>query len=478
MSAALVLARAWSCGDARAEERAAADPEAAQARVRAATMAGLRGTALGQTARTFDALAVRDAHDWAPLWSAQRAGQKAFARGPVRFVERTGGSRGARKEVPIVDGTLRAFARYARRHVGDVVRNLPGLTTGAAWVLTSPPARDAPTGGAPDDAAFLGRLSGLAWRAFTVDPLGGAPLEAGPAWLDAVALGLARQPTLEVLALWHPSLMLVLLDRLAALAEQLPIGQRAAARDGDTEALWPRLRLVVAWGDAFAAAPFQRLADRFPHAVAQRRGLLATEGPVSSPRLGVTDAIPLWDAAVLEIERADGGLVPLHALREGERGRLVASWPGGLVRTRLGDVVEAGAAFGAGPTLRLVGRAEGVVDLVGEKLDAAWVRDLLDDVLGATEAALEGTPAEDGPAGYTLWTSAPVGEEVRAEVERRLLAHAGFGSARALGQLAPLVARVDPELRTRALLAGATDQRWGELKGRAVWVRSQRKDRG
>jgi hypothetical protein len=407
------------------------------------------------------------------MWEAQRAGEAAFARGPVRFVERTGGSRGPRKEVPIVDGTLRAFAAYARRHVGDVVRNLPGLRTGTTWVLTSPPALGTPTGGAPDDAAFLGRLAGWMWRRLTVDPLAGRSMDAGTPWLDAVALGLARRPELEVMAVWHPSLLAVLLDRLAVRADELPAGTRRAAERGDTEALWPNLRLVVAWGDAFASAPFDRLARRFPHARMQRRGLLATEGPVSVPQLGVADPVPLWDVAFLEVEGQDGRLRPLHTLATGMRGRLVASWPRGLVRTRLGDVIEAGPPHGGGPTLRLVGRDEGSVDLVGEKLDAAWVREVLAAELPRSEAALVGSVGPDGRAGYTLWADAPLEDAAIARVRDRLALHAGYGTALALGQLRPLDVAVDPALVERKLLAGASDQRWGELKGRAVWVTPQ-----
>ena len=472
MSLALTMARAWSCGEARCAAGAIAAPDLAQYRLREATLRGLRGTLVGQGVARWEDIPIRDGQDWAPLWAAQRAGERAFARSPVRFVERTGGSRGDRKEVPIVDGTLRAFHAYARRHVGDVVAHLRGLRSGTAWVLTSPPAQDAPTGGAPDDAAFLGRWAGWAWRRLTVDPLAGERPCAGTSWLDTVALGLARRPELEVMAVWHPSLVGLLLDRLAARTDDLPVALRGAAVRGDTEALWPSLRLVVAWGDAFAAAPFDRLAARFPHAVMQRRGLLATEGPVSVPLLGVAEPVPLWDVAVLEVE-TDDGVQPLHTLPPGVRGRLIASWPGGLVRTRLGDVVQTGPMHGAGPTLRLVGRDEGSVDLVGEKLDAAWVRDLLERALPGVEAALVGGVGDDGRAGYTLWTDAPVPHEAFLSVQQRLLAHTGYGTALGLGQLLPLDAAVDPCLVERKLLAGASDHRWGELKGRAVWLTSQ-----
>jgi hypothetical protein len=414
----------------------------------------------------WDDLAPATWDDLAPLLAAQRRGEPGVLRGPVALWERTAGSTGPSKVVPVSRGVQGAFTWMLAVWLGDLLARGPALRRGRAWVSATPalaprgPAVDGVLEGAADDGDYVSAWARPLLRRFFLDTSDLLALTDGPAFLDALAGRLLATEDLEVVSVWSPSLLTLVLDRARARGAA-GLGPRAAAA-GDWASVWPRLRCVSAWGDAHAGRALAEVRAALPGVYVQPKGLLATEGPVTVPLVGVEGGAPLVDAVVVEV--MDGGrLRPLAELAPGEGGELVVSWPGGLTRYRLGDVVEVTGRVASTPCLRLVGRVGGAVDLVGEKLTE-----------GAASAALAAAPPgvwamlvpSLQPPGYVLWTDAPLPDAARSAVEATLAASAPYATALGLGQLAPLRARVDLDARAR-WLATATG-RIGERKDRAL----------
>jgi hypothetical protein len=205
-------------------------------------------------------------------------------------------------------------------------------------------------------------------------------------------------------------------------------------------ALWPRLRLVSAWGDAAAARPYSDLSSELASIEAQRKGLLSTEAFTSIPFAG---AHPLAVTAhFLELRDDDGRLVLVHEATPGREYEVVITTSGGLYRYRTGDRVRVERLLGKTPSVRFMGRGDQVVDQVGEKLHEAFVVSALAAALPAGPAgprfAMLAPDACANRPGYTLYVDrAPAGGSL-ALLERALRENPHYAYARDLGQLGPL----------------------------------------
>jgi len=145
-----------------------------------------------------------------------------------------------------------------------------------------------------------------------------------------------------------------------------------------------------------------------------------------------------------------------------------------LLRYRLGDRVRCEGFVGRTPCLRFLGRGDAVSDLVGEKLAASRVRDMLDEVLRGVPAAFAMLAPEWEPRpAYWLFIDAPLEpgalERLARELETRLCEGHAYGYARRLGQLGPVeVARVSGGARRYEARCVAMGQRAGDVKPQAL----------
>jgi len=116
-----------------------------------------------------------------------------------------------------------------------------------------------------------------------------------------------------------------------------------------------------------------------------------------------------------------------------------------------------------------VGRAGGLSDLVGEKLQERFVADRLDEVLPQSPPLCTLIPIAGPPARYALLSdqTLPTGTADRLDAALRTAHH--YGLARELGQLAPLTVHVSPEaarwVAERAMRRGMA---WGDIKPRVL----------
>lgn len=493
---ALVMAATWPSW--RRFQRALADPEGAQDAVLARLVAGMSATRYGahfglRPTDAYEAFAQKlpivDYDALAPWIDEQKAREeRILCPTRVLFYEKTSGSSGPAKWIPYTSALYRSFGRAFALWLRDLLTDGPELATGRTWLSVSPfPSRNERTErgvrvGLESDADYasgwLGRLLLPFWtlppsvRGLT-DPL---------AFRDAVALHLLEDSRLEAISLWNPSMLTSVLEHVVARREALlpglsparartlaPLLDAPDAEGVDWLSVWPRLKLLSCWDQALAGPAAATAARLLPGVFVQGKGHLATEAPVTIPLVAAKACAPLVDETFLEFEESPGAVRRLHELEPGGEYQLLISQQGGLCRYRLGDRVRAGKRVKATPTLALIGRADPVCDLVGEKLHEAFVAGALaDSAPDSRFKLLIPVPARPGRAASYLLVAdrAAAGADALARrVDEKLGRNPHFRSARDLGQLAPTRAVVRPDAREAVESYFVSRGRvWGALK--------------
>ena len=408
--------------------------------------------------------------DYRPAIDRVAAGSPGvLTRESVRLLEPTSGSAGATKLVPYTASLQREFQRGIRPWIADLFVHRPELTRGQAYWSVSPvaasPARTC--GGIPigfeDDSCYVGGWQQRLLRIIMAAPAALGHVSDLEAFRYLTLLALIRSANLRLISVWHPTFLAWLLDPLPEWGDALLREPVLATRRADVlraalrsrtpaechAALWPHLALISCWTDANAAAPAARVARLFPHARIQGKGLIATEGLVSFPLMGHEGAALALRSHFLEFVAQTGsdGLPHLaHELDRGQRYAVVVSTGGGLYRYQLQDIVEVVGHIRQCPLIRFVGRQGHVSDWFGEKLNEAYVANVLRDALARAGvcpafAMLACDDTLPRPA-YVLYIETQEPDDSLATlagaIESALRRTFHYDYARRLGQLAPL----------------------------------------
>ena len=497
---------------ARRFAAALADPALAQERVRRRLLAAVATTDYGRAHGITGAERYEEMRDRLPavgfeelrLWVDRQAKTCAPVLAPsrVHLYERTSGSSGASKLIPYTDALLSDFDELFLLWAGDLVRHGPRFTSGRMFFSMSPPCHDPArtVSGAPigfeDDAQYLSPWTRRVLGGCFVFPAGLKGIRDPYLFRMVLAAALVAEPRLEILSIWHPTYLMVLLDFLRQHAgllasyfqrgaivsgdaviplAQLPEDRLALLRSPGLEwaALWPGLKLISCWTDAGAAVFARDLAREFPGVFLQGKGLLATEAPLTLPLVGAPAPVPLLHRVFFEFEDTGGQLFLLHQLVEGREYELIVTQSAGLTRYRLGDRVRVVGRWRETPCLRFIGRGNDTSDLVGEKLEEGFVRQALQRVFAEERdfAVLVAVPDHvNGPAYRCVANRCP-GEPdaVTAQLEAALGEAFHYRQARFLGQLGPVVLEVRPDARDWYVdqLMGR-GMRWGDIKYSAI----------
>jgi hypothetical protein len=205
----------------------------------------------------------------------------------------------------------------------------------------------------------------------------------------------------------------------------------------------------------------------------QGKGLLSTEAAVTIPLCSAPTPVPLVNDVFLEFARPDGTTALLHELEDGEEVGVVVSQLAGLTRYRTHDRVRVQGHVGTTPCLRFVGRDGVVSDLVGEKLNEAFVRRAIERAVGPETFATLVPVADGGGRGYVCLVERPGDHtgDLALRIEHELDTAFQYHQARQHGQLDPVEVAWVPDLRTRYdalwLARGLT---WGDIKYQTLLV--------
>lgn len=343
---------------------------------------------------------------------------------------RTSGSSGPAKDIPYTRALRREFDRAIAPWIVNLFTHHPGAFAGEAYWSISPDAES--------DEEVLGPIQRRLVRAVQAVP--STVRLTNENFREETLRHLTRCRTLSLISVWHPSF----LDLLAG--------------DLDTEATWPKLRVISCWADANAAAPAAALAKKFPHATIQPKGLLSTEGFVTIPYDG--ENMLAYRSHFYEFRSGDDVRLA-HELEVGQRYEVVLTTGGGLIRYATEDLVEVTGYREQAPVLKFLGRANHISDHFGEKLHEIFVRERL-------QLALRDSPhtfamlACDRDA-YVLYLDSDADVPLE-QIEQSLRESYHYDLARRLGQLQPLrLMRVHDGAATYLRVKSAT-QRLGDIK--------------
>lgn len=396
------LLRAWSAPRAARFTAALDNCETAQRRTLARLMHSAAATEYGQQfgLRPDDDVdsfrAKLPPVEYATLkpWitRARRGGDDILVPGRIRHFEPTSGSGGANKLIPYNDALYESFRSLFAIWAHDLLGQVLHPRSGRLFVSVSP--NTDPHAEARHDVDYLASPLRLLLAPFLVTPDCRSAQLDPQSFRDALAVALLRCADLEIISIWSPTYLLVLLEHIAVrrdhLAPHLP-ARRRRLLDHDPipwPQLWPRLQLVSCWSAAAATLPAQQLARWLPQARMQGKGLLATEAPVTVPLVEAGGCVPLIDEVFVELEDTEGSLHLLHQARPDRDYALLISQAGGLLRYRLGDRVRVNGHWRDTPLLEFIGRVDAVSDLVGEKLTEEQVAVALRSLLAPDAFAL------------------------------------------------------------------------------------------
>jgi hypothetical protein len=453
--------------------------------------------------------------DYAPFVERVAAGEEGVLTAePVRLLEPSSGSTAPAKLIPYTRSLRAEFGRGIAPWIVDLFLHDPALAAGPAYWSISPAARPPSAAGFrvpvgfDDDSAYLGGLLGrLVGAALAVpgEVRGVADMDS---FRHVTLLFLLRCRELRLISVWHPSFLGLLLEALAPNWERLlddlaagavrpprplppglerrllvrlrPDPRRAAelVRTGPRaiSRIWPRLRLVSAWGDAHAAMSLPELRRALPGVRVQPKGLLATEAFVSLPFGG---AYPLAVRShFFEFLESGSRALTADEVEAGGEYSLAVTTGGGLYRYRLGDRVRVNGFAGRTPTLEFLGKEDGVSDLRGEKLSEGFVAGVLAQTLSGAGVrfAMLAPELRGDPPGYTLFlecaAAPPAG--LRAALETGLRANPHYRYCVELGQLRPArIAPLSPGAYARYLCrCRELGQCAGDVKPRALSPRA------
>jgi hypothetical protein len=402
---------------------------------------------------------------------------------PVIAFEETGGTSSGRKLIPYTAESLAGFRAAVLPWLADLTCRRPGMTAGPAYVSTSPatrPARNMPGGipiGLPSEAAYLGADLVPAFLSLFAVPPDVATIPNIDAWRIATLRHLVECEDLSFVSVWSPTFFLELIDALPHARDALSriVGAPArlrlaeAIRGGrvDTRILWPKLDTISCWADGGSSGFAARLAALCPQAIIEPKGLLATEAAITLPWGSGPGAVPALTSVFVEFVDAAGVPLLAHELAVNADYRVAVTTAGGLYRYDMGDLVRCVGRAGKVPRLSFVGRTALVSDMVGEKLEEAFVARIFAD-LGLVAALV---PRSGLVPHYELWLDdAPRQPNGAASaVEARLRADPQYAYARDLRQLGPLAILDKPGFSARRNeVRAAAGARLGDLKHTAI----------
>lgn len=379
--------------------------------------------------------------------------------------EKTSGSTLDARLIPYSKHSLYDFQRAILPWLASLA-NKYNLNKGCAYWSISPILRSqqfTPSGIkiGMEDGAYLGDANPMITQLSAVPQSIGALSHLGD-WLVITLYWLIRRNNLELISVWSPSFLLMLIETLETMMDKLIAiltkgesisGQCLAAdqsacqrlirfeQSKDFSQIWPELKLVSCWGDGVSEKFYQQLQQVLPFVAFQKKGLLSTEGIVTIPDCN-NDPILAASSGFFEFLATDGHLYLADELKENGKYEVIMSTSGGLYRYKTGDCVicekhkPATLTKDKIPVLRFIGRLGLVSDMVGEKLSEAFVAECLKSFHGFTMLI----PQIKQKAGYTLVMDQHLAEQqnlnvIQQDVEKALSRNPQYAYARKIGQL-------------------------------------------
>lgn len=436
-------------------------------------------------------LAIKSLDDWHKIpiveyddvenWILQQQENKKslLTTEPILFYEKTSGSRGKAKLIPYTKSLRRSFNQMFCVWAHDLIVHGPAFSTGKIYFCISPQLSNSEpnVNGLQYDSQYLD-----IWLRFVLSPFIVSPGElnricTSQDFKDKLSQALILAENLEIISIWSPTFLKVILDYIKTNQTQLSTKLRnhissqryqlLQETDIPWNLLWSNLKLISCWDSANAADGADFLRVLFPNVLVQGKGLLATEAPMTIPLIPAKGCVPILDEVFFEFEDENGNIHHLHQLEIRKVYEIIISQKGGLYRYRIGDRVCVTHFYLNTPCLEFLGRTGEISDLVGEKLNSEFVRDVINKLPLQQTYFKSLVPVKRPIEHYILlldYLNLP-DEELAQQLDIGLQESPQYRHARLLGQLAApqiLVSPRIPEIISSYRTKSGT--KWGDLK--------------
>jgi len=400
-------------------------------------------TVFGRMHHFSDVASVDDFRNAVPVrtyddhrqWIEAIAGgaNKVLTADPVIACEETGGTASGAKLIPYTTQSLRAFRAAVLPSLFDLVRRRPRIANGKIYAAISPAIR-APRrtpGRIPiglSDAAYLGEDLISAFACLLAVPATIGQTTDVTQWRQNTLRHLEACPDLSFVSVWSPTFWLELVGGVGP---------------DEIRRLWPNLDTISCWTDGASAAFLPQLRTIFAGVHIEAKGLLSTESAMTTAYGEDQGCVPAINSAFLEFADEQGGVHLAHEVAAGSTYRVIVTTPGGLYRYDTQDIVRCVSHDSGIPRLVFLGRAGLVSDMVGEKLEEAFVASALAHLPVAARLVARETPSPH----YELWLdieSRSQAEDWSDQVEVALRRNPQYAYARRIGQLSALAPMCKP----------------------------------
>ncbi|AFY58316.1 GH3 auxin-responsive promoter-binding protein [Rivularia sp. PCC 7116] len=427
----------------------------------------------------------------------------------VIFYEKTSGSSGAAKSIPYTKSLRHSFNKMFCVWAHDLIKNGPNFTTGKIYFCISPQLGEekveleksslSQSQSLQDDSDYLDGWLKFLIGNFLVSPPGLNKLNDVEKFKHQLAKTLLKSDKLEIISIWSPTFLKVILDYIQQHRKQLALElknvmsarrrlmllqphlfkqvsanpklnellQRINSNKIPWHLLWSELKLISCWDSTNAADGADFLRSLFPNVLVQGKGLLATEAPMTIPLIPAKGCVPLLNEVFFEFLDESGFVYQLHQLKQGNTYEVIISQKGGFYRYRIGDRVRFTHSYLNTPCLEFVGRKKEVSDLVGEKLHSEFVRDVL-ETLPLEESCFKSlVPVKHPQEHYILLldNAEHNPEEIAMQLEEGLQKSHHYRRARLLEQLETARVMISPKIpEIISLYKSKSGKKWGDLK--------------
>ncbi len=392
-------------------------------------------------------------------------GEHIHLQDKILLYEKSSGSTSPSKFIPYTAALKSEFMNGVEAWLYDLYENFPEIKKGTHYWSISPIVESekySPMGvpiGFEEESGYFNALQGrLLSKVFAVP---NSVKHSSPEdFIFLTLYHLLNKENLSFISIWNPSFLTRLLDSLhdlkTELIDALSIGhtkqnnnfnfkingytkKRAELLknfDGvNYSILWPKLRLISCWNDGFSKDLADELNEYFPNVEFQGKGLLATEGIISFPLVGIGKVVA-YNSHFFEFYNIKTGRV--HFLDDLEAGSIysvIMTTSGGLYRYRIYDLIEVTGHYKGLPIIDFVGKEGHISDYYGEKLNEIHVGNMIKRLGFEGFAVL--APVGEDPISYCLFLENKPDnpEEIESKADSILRENFHYSYARDLGQI-------------------------------------------
>lgn len=465
-------------------QQALENPRAAQQRVQNSLFQSLIKSEYGKYFQNWHDIPIIEYQNIETLILGQKEINKPLLTDEkIIFYEKTSGTSNAAKLIPYTKSLRRSFNHMFCVWAYDLITNGPKFNTGKIYFCISPSLTHTHTlavqntNTLQDDSEYLDIWLRWILSLFLVSPPGVNTVRDAQEFKHKLSLALLKESKLEIISIWSPSFLKVIIDYIQENYQQLasslknkisPVRYQLILHHiHELTLIWPQLKLISCWDSANAADGAEFLRKLFPGVLVQGKGLLATEAPMTIPLIPAGGCVPVLDEVFFEFLDNQGNIYLLHELEKGNEYEIIISQKGGFYRYKIKDRVRVTHFYYNTPCLEFLGRTQEISDLVGEKLHLEFVRQVLDNLplTGACFKSL--VPVKQPQEHYVLLVdSIDINPQEIAELlDNALQESPQYRRARLLGQLAPASVIVNSRVaEVVALYKIDSGKKWGDLK--------------